>query len=88
MINKDIIQNIRIKRLRFILPLIALVIIFLIIFQSINIATTKNDKNLNIILSDPIFWSRQLLDLECQEGSKAVESPFGVLRHVYSIASK
>jgi len=52
MINKDIIQNIRIKRLRFILPLIALVIIFLIIFQSINIATTKNDKNLNIILSE------------------------------------
>ena len=52
MINKDIIQNIRIKRLRFILPLIALVIIFLIIFQSINIATTKNNKNLNIILSE------------------------------------
>ena len=52
MINKDLIQNIRIKRLRFILPLIALVIIFLIIFQSINIATTKNDKNLNIILSE------------------------------------
>ena len=52
MINKDIIQNIRIKRLRFILPLIALIIIFLIIFQSINIATTKNDKNLNIILSE------------------------------------
>ena len=52
MINKDLVQNIRIKRLRFILPLIALVIIFLIIFQSINIATTKNDKNLNIILSE------------------------------------
>ena len=52
MINKDQVQNIRIKRLRFILPLIALVIIFLIIFQSINIATTKNDKNLNIILSE------------------------------------
>jgi len=52
MINKDLVQNIRIKRLRFILPLIALIIIFLIIFQSINIATTKNDKNLNIILSE------------------------------------
>lgn len=52
MLNKDLVQNIRIKRLRFILPLIALVIIFLIIFQSINIATTKNDKNLNIILSE------------------------------------
>ena len=52
MINKDQIQNIRIKRLRFILPLIALLIIFLIIFQSVNIVTTKNNKNLNIILSD------------------------------------
>lgn len=52
MLNKDLVQNIRIKRLRFILPLIALIIIFLIIFQSINIATTKNDKNLNIILSE------------------------------------
>ena len=52
MINKDQVQNIRIKRLRFILPLIALIIIFLIIFQSINIATKKDDKNLNIILSD------------------------------------
>jgi len=52
MINKDLVQNIRIKRLRFILPLIALIIIFLIIFQSVNIATIKNDKNLNIILSE------------------------------------
>ena len=52
MINKDQVQNIRIKRLRFILPLIALLIIFLIIFQSVNIVTTKNNKNLNIILSD------------------------------------
>ena len=52
MINKDQVQNIRIKRLRFILPLIALLIIFLIIFQSINIVTTKNNKNFNIILSD------------------------------------
>ena len=52
MINKDQVQNIRIKRLRFILPLIALIIIFLIIFQSINIATNKDDKNLNIILLD------------------------------------
>ncbi|MEC7365864.1 MAG: LPS export ABC transporter periplasmic protein LptC [Pseudomonadota bacterium] len=51
MINKDQIQNIRIKRLRIIFPLIALVIVSLIFFQSINIATTK-DKNLNLILSD------------------------------------
>ena len=52
MINKDQVQNTRIKRLRFILPLIALIIIFLIIFQSFNIVNTKYDKNLNIILSD------------------------------------
>ena len=51
MINKDQIQNIRIKRLRIIFPLIALVILSLIFFQSVNIATTK-DKNLNLILSD------------------------------------
>ena len=51
MINKDQVQNIRIKRLRVIFPLIALVIVSLIFFQSVNIATTK-DKNLNLILSD------------------------------------
>ena len=51
MINKDQIQNIRIKRLRIIFPLIALVIVSLIFFQSVNIATTK-DKNLNLIISD------------------------------------
>ena len=51
MINKDQIQNIRFKRLRIIFPLIALVIVSLIFFQSVNIATTK-DKNLNLILSD------------------------------------
>ena len=51
MINKDQVQNIRIKRLRIIFPLIALVIVSLIFFQSVNIATTK-DKNLNLILSD------------------------------------
>ena len=51
MINKDQVQNIRIKRLRVIFPLIALVIVFLIFFQSVNITTTK-DKNLNLILSD------------------------------------
>ena len=51
MINKDQIQNIRIKRLRIIFPLIALVIVSLIFFQSVNIVTTK-DKNLNLILSD------------------------------------
>ena len=51
MINKDQIQNIRIKRLRIIFPLIALVIVSLIFFQSVNITTIK-DKNLNLILSD------------------------------------
>ena len=51
MINRDQVQNIRIKRLRIIFPLIALVIISLIFFQSVNIATTK-DKNLSLILSD------------------------------------
>ena len=51
MINRDQVQNIRIKRLRIIFPLIALVIVFLIFFQSVNITTTK-DKNLNLILSD------------------------------------
>ena len=50
MINKDQVQNIRIKRLRIIFPFIALVIVFLIFFQSVNITTTK-DKNLNLILS-------------------------------------
>ena len=51
MINKDQVQNIRIKRLRVIFPLIALVIVSLIFFQSVNITTTK-EKNLNLILSD------------------------------------
>ena len=51
MINRDQVQNIRIKRLRIIFPLIALVIVSLIFFQSVNIATTK-DKNLSLILSD------------------------------------
>ena len=50
MINKDQIQNIRIKRLRIIFPLIALVIVSLIFFQSVNVATAKH-KNLNLILS-------------------------------------
>ena len=51
MINKDQVQNIRIKRLRVIFPLIALAIVSLIFFQSVNITTTK-EKNLNFILSD------------------------------------
>ena len=51
MINKDQVQNIRIKRLRVIFPLIALAIVSLIFFQSVNITTTK-EKNLNLILSD------------------------------------
>jgi len=51
MINKDQVQNIRIKRLRVIFPLIALAIVSLIFFQSVNITTTK-EKKLNLILSD------------------------------------
>ena len=50
MINKDQVQNIRIKRLRVIFPLIALAIVSLIFFQSVNITTTK-EKKLNLILS-------------------------------------
>jgi hypothetical protein len=52
MIDKDQAQNIRIKRLKVIFPLIALIILFLIFFQSINIETKKDDKNLNLILSE------------------------------------
>ena len=48
MINKDQVQNIRIKRLRVIFPLIALAIVSLIFFQSVNITTTK-EKKLNLI---------------------------------------
>ena len=51
MINKDQVQNIRIKRLRVIFLLIALAIVSLIFFQSVNITTTK-EKKLNLILSD------------------------------------
>jgi hypothetical protein len=51
MINKDQVQNTRIKRLRVIFPLIALAIVSLIFFQSVNITTTK-EKKLNLILSD------------------------------------
>jgi hypothetical protein len=51
MINKDQVQNTRIKRLRVIFPLIALAIVSLIVFQSVNITTTK-EKKLNLILSD------------------------------------
>ena len=51
MINKDQVQNTRIKRLRVIFPFIALAIVSLIFFQSVNITTTK-EKKLNLILSD------------------------------------
>ena len=51
MIDKDQVQNIRIKRLKIIFPLIALALVSLIFFQSINIKTEKEDKNLNLILS-------------------------------------
>ena len=37
MIDKDQVQNVRIKRLKIIFPLIALIIVSLIFFQSINI---------------------------------------------------
>ena len=51
MIDKDKVQNIRIKRLKIIFPLIALALVSLIFFQSINIKIETEDKNLNLILS-------------------------------------
>ena len=52
MIDKDQVQNVRIKRLKIIFPLIALTIVSLIFFQSINIKSNTEDKNLNLILSE------------------------------------
>ena len=52
MIDKDQVQNIRIKRLKIIFPLIALIIVSLIFFQSINFKSNTEDKNLNLILSE------------------------------------
>ena len=52
MINNDKIQNTRIKRLRVIFPILALVIIFIIFIQSIKIEINDEDKNLTLILSD------------------------------------
>ena len=49
MIDKDQVQNVRIKRLKIIFPLIALIIVSLIFFQSINIKSNTEDKNLNLI---------------------------------------
>lgn len=52
MINKDHIQTKRIKRFKLILPAIALLIIFILIFQSINIEMDLDNKEINLILSD------------------------------------
>ena len=52
MINKDYIQIKRIKRLKLIFPVIALLIIFILIFQSINIEMDSDNKEINLILSD------------------------------------
>tara|TARA_B100000767_G_C19719089_1_gene516401 strand:- start:404 stop:1018 length:615 start_codon:yes stop_codon:yes gene_type:complete len=54
MITKDYIQIKRIKRLKLILPMIALFIIFILIFQAINIDTKPNDPKIELILSDQI----------------------------------
>ena len=52
MINSDKIQNSRIKRLKIIFPILALIVIFIIFIQSIKIEINDEDKNLTLILSD------------------------------------
>ena len=52
MINSDKIQNTRIKRLKVIFPILALIVIFIIFIQSIKIEINDEDKNLTLILSD------------------------------------
>ena len=52
MIDSDKIKNSRIKRLKIIFPILALIVIFIIFNQSIKIETSDGDKNLNLILSD------------------------------------
>lgn len=52
MIDSDKIKNSRIKRLKIIFPILALIVIFIIFIQSIKIETSDGDKNLNLILSD------------------------------------
>ena len=52
MINKDYIQINRIKRLKLILPTIALVIILILIFQSINFDMRLENSNNKSIISD------------------------------------
>lgn len=52
MINNDKIQNTRIKRLKVIFPILALIVIFIIFIQSIKIEINDEDKNLTLILSD------------------------------------
>ena len=52
MINNDKIQNTRIKRLKVIFPILALIVIFIIFIQSIKIEINDGDKNLTLILSD------------------------------------
>ena len=54
MITKDYIQIKRIKSLKLILPIIASFIVFVLIFQAINIDTKPNDPKIKLILSDQI----------------------------------
>jgi len=54
MITKDYIQIKRIKSLKLILPIIASFIVFVLIFQAINIDTKPNDPKIILILSDQI----------------------------------
>lgn len=52
MINKDYIQTNRIKKLKLILPAIAIVIICILIFQSINFDLESNNPNIKLVTSD------------------------------------
>ena len=52
MIDSDKIKNSRIKRLKIIFPILALIVIFIIFIQSIKIEINDEDKNLTLILSD------------------------------------
>jgi hypothetical protein len=54
MITKDYIQIKRIKSLKLTLPIIASFIVFVLIFQAINIDTKPNDPKIKLILSDQI----------------------------------
>ena len=52
MINKDYIHTNRIKKLKLILPAIAIVIICILIFQSINFDLESNNPNIKLVTSD------------------------------------